>query len=213
VLNTRVSPDGKWIFYQHEVRPGDSAAPKEVMRIPVTGGTPQLLFTTRPNSFLACARAPAKLCVIAEPDDDRRHVIVTAFDPVKGRGTELTRWDVDIGMNVGELSPEGTQYAAITSPGGPLCIFSLRGERTLVIKLNNWSNPLQTLYWAADGKGFFVISSFSNDVSLLYVDLRGDVHKLRDHVALGDSPASPDGRHLAFMSQTTDGNMWTMENF
>ncbi len=213
VLNTRLSPDGKWILYQHEVRPGDSAAPKEVMRIPITGGTPESLFTARPNSFLACARAPAKLCVIDEPSEDRKQLIITAFDPLKGRGTELTRFDVDIGMNIGELSPEGTRYAAITSTGGPINIFSLRGEGTQVIKLKNWSNPLQTLYWAADGKGFFVISSFSNDVSLLYVDLRGDVHKLRDHVALGDSPASPDGRHLAFMSQTTDGNMWTMENF
>jgi len=168
---------------------------------------------TSPGYFLACARAPAKLCVIAEPAESRRQVIITAFDPLKGRGAELTRFDVDIGMNVGELSPEGARYAAITSTGGPLNIFSLRGERTQVIKLKNWSNPLQTLYWAADGKGFFVISSSSNDASLLYVDLRGDVHKLRDHVALGDSPASPDGRHLAFMSQTTDGNMWTMEKF
>ena len=215
VLNTRVSPDGKWIFYQHEVRPGDPAAPKEVMRIPVTGGTPQLLFTTRPGSFLACARAPAKLCVIAEPAEGRKQVIITAFDPLKGRGTELTTFDVDPGMKdwPGELSADGTRYAAITSSGGPLNIFSLRGEGTQVIKVKNWSNPLQTLYWAADGKGFFVISSVSRDASLLYVDLRGNAHKLRDHVAAGDSPASPDGRHLAFMSQTVDGNMWTMENF
>jgi serine/threonine protein kinase/Tol biopolymer transport system component len=213
VLNTRVSPDGNWILYQHEVRPGDAAAPKEVMRIPVSGGASQLVFTTRPDSFISCARAPAKLCVIAEPDEDRRHVIITAFDPLRGRGTELTSFDVDAGMNAGELSPEGNRYAAITSPGGPINIFSLRGKGTQVVKLNNWSDPLQTLYWAADGKGFFVISSVSRDASLLFVDLRGSAHKLRDHVALGDSPASPDGRHLAFMSQTTDGNMWTMENF
>jgi Tol biopolymer transport system component len=116
-------------------------------------------------------------------------------------------------MIAGELSPEGTRYAAIASTGGPINIFSLRGEGTQVIKLKNWSNPLQTLYWAADGKGFFVISSVGSDASLLYVDLRGNARKLRDHVALGDSPASPDGRHLAFMSQTTDGNIWTMENF
>lgn len=213
VLNTRVSPDGNWILYQHEVRPGDPAAPKEVMRIPITGGASHLVFTTTPGSFLACARARAKLCVIAELAEGSKQVVITAFDPLKGRGIELTRFEVDTGMNVGELSPEGDRYAAITSPGGPINIFSLRGEGTQVVKVNNWSNPLQTLYWAADGKGFFVISSASRDASLLYVDLRGNAHKLRDHVALGDSPASPDGRHLAFMSQTTDGNMWTMENF
>jgi serine/threonine protein kinase/dipeptidyl aminopeptidase/acylaminoacyl peptidase len=215
VLNARVSPDGKWILYQHEVGPGDASAPKEVMRISVVGGPSQFVFTTRPGSFLSCARAPAKLCVIAEPAANREQVIITAIDPSKGRGSELTRFDVDPSMNdwPGELSADGTRYAAITSPGGPIYLFSLRGQATEVINLKGWSNSLQTLYWAADGLGLFVISSSSREAILLYVDLFGNVHKLRDHVALGDSPASPDGRHLAFMSQTTDGNIWTMENF
>ena len=215
VLNARVSSDGGWILYQHEVRPGDAAAPREVMRIPVAGGTSQLAFTTTPGSFLSCARAPAKLCVIAEPAGNHKQVIITAIDPLTGRGPELTRFDADPSMNdwPGELSPDGTRYAAITSPGGPIYIFSLRGQATQAIKLKGWSNSLQTLYWAADGKGLFAISSFGREAVLLYVDLFGNVHKLRDDVALGDSPASPDGRHLAFMSQTVDGNIWTMENF
>jgi len=215
VLNARVSSDGSWILYQHEVRPGDATAPREVMRIPVAGGTSQLAFTTRPGSFLSCARAPAKLCVIAEPAGNHKQVIITAIDPLTGRGPELTRFDVDSSMNdwPGELSPDGTRYAAITSPGGPIYIFFLRGQATQAIKLKGWSNSLQTLYWAADGKGLFAISSFGREAVLLYVDLFGNVHKLRDHVALGDSPASPDGRHLAFMSQALDGNIWTMENF
>ena len=215
VLNARVSSDGNWILYQHEVKPGDAAAPKEVMRIPVAGGTSQSVFTTRPGSFLSCARAPAKLCVIAEPAGDHKQVVITAIDPLEGRGSELTRFDVDPSMNdwPGELSADGTRYAAITNPGESIYLFSLRGQATEVIKMKGWSNSLQTLYWAADGKGFFVISSSGREAVLLYVDLFGNVRKLRDHVALGDSPASPDGRHLAFMNQTADGNMWTMENF
>jgi serine/threonine protein kinase len=215
VLNARVSPEGNWILYQHEVRSGDATAPKEVMRMPVVGGPSQFVFTTRPGSFLSCARAPAKLCVIAELTEDHKQVIITDIDPSKGRGSERTRFDVDPSMNdwPGELSPDGTRYAAITSPGGPIYIFSLRGQATEVIKVKGWSNSLQTLYWAADGKGLFVISSSNREGVLLYVDLFGNVHKLRDHVALGDSPVSPDGRHLAFMSQTADRNMWTMENF
>jgi serine/threonine protein kinase len=215
VLNARVSADGNWILYQREVRSGDATAPKEVMRMPVVGGPSQFVSTTRPDSFLSCARAPAKLCVIAEPTADHKQVVITAIDPLEGRGSELSRFDVDPSMNdwPGELSPDCTRYAAITSPGGPIYIFSLRGHATEVIKVKGWSNSLQTLYWAADGKGLFAISSFGREAVLLYVDLFGNVHKLRDHVALGDSPTSPDGRHLAFTSQTVDGNMWTMENF
>ena len=215
VVNARVSSDGNWILYQHEVRPGDATAPREVMRIPLAGGTSQSVFTTRPGSFLSCARSPAKLCVIAEPAGNHEQVIITAIDPLKGRGPVLTHFDVDPSMTdwPGELSPDASRYAAITSPGGPIYNFSLRGQATQVIKVKGWNYPLQTLYWAADGKGLFAISSFSRETVLLHVDLFGNVHKLRDHVAPGDSPASPDGRHLAFMSQTTDGNMWTMENF
>ena len=215
VVNTRVSPDGHWILYQHEVTPGDPAAPREVMRIPVTGGSSQLVFTTRPNSFLFCARAPAKLCAIAEPAGDRKQVIITSFDPLKGRGDELTRFDVESSVTdmPGELSPDGTRFAAITSPGGPIYLFSLRGQGTQVVKVKQWSNPLQTLSWAADGKGLFAVSAVRRDAVLLYVDLEGNAHKLLDHAGLGDTPTSPDGRHIAFMSWTVDGNIWTMENF
>lgn len=215
VLNARVSSDGKWILYQHEVRPGDATAPKEVMRMPVAGGPSQFVFTTRPASFLSCARAPAKLCVIAEPTADHKQVVITAINPMEGRGSELTRFDVDPSMNdwPGELSPDGTRYAAITNPGGPIYILSLHGQATEVIKVKGWGNSLQTLYWAADGQGLFGITSYNREGLLLYVDLFGNAHKLRDHVALGDTPASPDGRHLAYVSETADGNIWTMENF
>jgi serine/threonine protein kinase len=213
--NSRVTPDGKWVLYQRDTRPGDPETPVEVMRIPLNGGTSQFVFGTRPGSFLFCSRAPATLCVIAEPDGGRKQAIITAIDPLKGRGAELTRLDLDPSMDnwPGELSPDGAQFAAITSPGGPIFLFSLRRQATQVIKVEGWSSPLQTLTWAADGRGLFVISASGRDAVLLYVDLYGNAHKLLDHVALGDTPASPDGRHLAFLSQTTDGNMWTIENF
>jgi Tol biopolymer transport system component len=134
---------------------------------------------------------------------------------LKGRGAELARFDLQTSTDnwPGELSPDGTEFAAITSPQGPIYLFSLRRQATQVIEVKGWSSLLQTLTWAADGKGLFVISALGTDAVLLYVDLNGNAHKLLDHVALGDTPASPDGRHLAFLSQTTDGNIWTMENF
>jgi Tol biopolymer transport system component len=88
----------------------------------------------------------------------------------------------------------------------------LRGHSTQVIEVRGWDN-LQSLGWAADGKSLFVHSEANQRLAILNVDLHGNAHVLQDKVWLSDLPASPDGRYLAFMSQTVDGNMWMMENF
>jgi hypothetical protein len=50
----------------------------------------------------------------------------------------------------------------------------------------------------------------------LYVDFQGNAHLLWENSGgSGETEArpSPDGRHLAFNSWTTSGNIWLMENF
>ena len=57
--------------------------------------------------------ALVNLCVIAERSDDRKQMIVTGFDPLKGRVRELARFDVDPALDVNVdnlicvLSPDG----------------------------------------------------------------------------------------------------------
>jgi Tol biopolymer transport system component len=217
--NSRVSPDGKWVLYVQEVRHGaaltwDATSPIQIMRVPITGGTSQLVFTARPRGRIACAKAPSKLCVIEEPTEDRKQMVVTAFDPLEGRGPELAKFDVGPNPDSwgGELSPDGTRIAALAGPGGHISILSLRGRSTKVIKVSGCDN-LQVVSWAADGKSLFVLNGVNQKLAILNVDLLGNAHLLRDKVGASDLPASPDGRHLAFMSQTMDGNMWMMENF
>jgi hypothetical protein len=55
------------------------------------------VLTTQANVFhsLARARAPASLCMIAEWTADNRQLVFTGFDPVKGRGHELARFDTN----------------------------------------------------------------------------------------------------------------------
>jgi Tol biopolymer transport system component len=72
---------------------------------------------------------------------------------------------------------------------------------------------LQSLGWAADGKSLFVHNEANQKLSILNVDLHGNAHLVRDDVWSSDLPASPDGRYLAFMSQTVNSNLWMMENF
>jgi WD40 repeat protein len=191
--------------------------PEPVMRVPITGGTPEQLFGARPWSAITCAKSPSELCVIVEPADDRKQVTLTTLDPLHGRGSELARFDLDLheGNWQFELSPDGTRVAATPSPAGPIYIFSLRGQATQQLHVKGWSNLL-SLSWAADGKSLFVFSGNQHERALLHVDLQGNAHFLWENPgAYGESAAvaSPDGRHLAMSGRTLNSNIWIMENF
>jgi hypothetical protein len=69
------------------------------MRIPVSGGVPQLVLEMRNRIHYGCARAPASLCVVLEASEDEKHLTVTAFDPLKGRGKVLRTIDRDPSVN------------------------------------------------------------------------------------------------------------------
>src|SRR4029077_7410008 len=86
VWNAHVSPNGKWVLYQLDMMP-----PEEILRVPITGGLPEVITTTRSDGFFLCAKAPSDVCVIVEPTEDRKEIVITALDPAKGRGSEITR--------------------------------------------------------------------------------------------------------------------------
>ena len=121
----------------------------------------------------------------------------------------MTAWAIDV-------SPEGTQIAAIRSPEGPIYIFSLAGQSTQIIKVKHWSN-LRTVNWAADGKGLYVVSSNGSgsvrEGILLSVDLHGNARALWEHASIQGMSASPDGRHLAMVRPIAESNIWMLENF
>ena len=166
VRDPRVSPDGKWVVYFPEARsniPTVAVNPEPVMRVPIDGGPSQRLFAAKPNSLPFCAKSPSHLCVLAEPNEAGKQMIFAAFDPLKGRGAELARFNLDPNTHpwAFDLSPDGTRIAAFQNPAGPICILSLRGLATQEIRVKGWSN-LKSLNWTANGKGLFV--STDNDV-------------------------------------------------
>jgi WD40 repeat protein len=217
----RVSPDGKWIVGL--VWPTQMAPDLKLllMRVPITGGTPELIFPIVAHSWsmISCARPPSDLCGIANPTEDRRQLVVTAFDPVNGQGPELARFDLDPNEPrwYFAISPDGTRLAAKPGPEGPIWIHSLRDKTATVLTGKDLHN-IESLAWAAGGQGLFVTKGMRAETEILYVDLLGNANVVWKSEGNGADhenrmQPSPDGRHLAIQNSTMESNMWRMENF
>jgi hypothetical protein len=157
--------------------------------------------------------------VLAEQSQDRKRMIVSMFDPLKGRGSELARFDFDRELETLEVptcvvSPDGTRLAIARSPESPIEIRSLRGQliRTIPSRLEG---QLIWLEWSVDQRGFFVTRKGQSGNELLLVDLRGKATKLRKCIGTETcfGLPSPDGRHLAIVDRDQSNNMWMMESF
>src|SRR5438128_10580422 len=57
------------------------------------------IFSIKNLNGWGCARFPSDLCVIAERSDDRKQAIITSFDPLEGRGSDLMRITLDPKLN------------------------------------------------------------------------------------------------------------------
>jgi len=217
VRTTAISADGNWFLFGVRAKPGNQSSNRNVMRVPITGGPPQLVYTARPHSQILCARSPSILCLIGEPTEDRKQIIFATFDPLKGLGAEVTRFDLDPNEDnwAFDLSADGTRIAATRRPDGPIYILSLSGHPTQEIKVKGGRKGILGFNWAANGKGLYVSSEAPGGAELLYVDFQGNSQVLWKNSA-GNFTAglpSPDGLRLAIAGLGFDGNIWMMENF
>ena len=214
-LGTAVSPDGKWLLSNSGDWPGDRKDPK-LIRIPIAGGSPELVTTTVWASTISCARSPSSLCVLGEKTEDRKRLIFTSIDVLKGRGPELARFDLDPGidyLNV-DISPDGTRLAMSGNPKGPIHILNLRNHSEQVIPAK-FNNLVGDFHWAADGKGLYVPDQTKRGTEISYLDLHGNKRVLWVNPSGWNTSArpSPDGRHLAIQISSVTSNIWMMENF
>jgi eukaryotic-like serine/threonine-protein kinase len=226
-----LSPEGSWVLYvvipddevpletnkimRDPVTDAGRAATHKIMRVPITGGSPQLVLTANLEEWPRCARSPATLCAIAQRSADRKQLVFTAFDAVKGRGRELARSNTDATTDYHwDLSPDGTRIALLKHRRGRVQILSLNGQPPQEITAKGW-NTLSSMNWTADGKGLFVSSYTQRGADMLHMDLQGNVRFLWEHpggIEIYGLP-SPDGRHLAMRGWNVESNLWMMENF
>jgi Tol biopolymer transport system component len=180
------SADGAWMLYVETPRTqANPAPPDRLMRIPASGGVPQFVLETRHLLDFRCARAPASLCVIFETNEDRKQLVITAFDPLKGRGKVLRTIENDPSHdreitvkgwpNITGLdrAPDGKGYycGSVSPQGNTLLYVDLKGSARVL-----WQN-----------KGGF----------------GGQIWGV----------LSPDGRYLAIEGAVTNSNVWMIEGF
>jgi Tol biopolymer transport system component len=208
-----VSPDGAWILYLESDAPkSKGAAPAaRLMRMATAGGAPEKVFDAQPAAGFVCARAPAKLCVLSEVDGGQ--TVFTAFDPVKGRLRELTRTNQTF---VWDLSPDGTRIARLTQPDSTavIKIVSLVGDAETSVRLDR-AVAAQQLAWAADGRSFYVVAVPRDRVWLL-LRVAPDGHTtplIPPQMWMYSAAASPDGKRIAYTSNTGQGNVWLLEGY
>ena len=210
----RVSPDGSWVLYSAFPEAGPASG--RFMRVPISGGPPQLVMEPRAQASLSCSSRPSAECILYELTADQKQQVFWSFDPVRGRGHELFRitHDANTPLN-GMLSPDGSRFAILkTDPHeGRIRLLALSGKVEREIEVKGWSN-FSSLEWAADGKSLFVSCPGPLGATLLRVDLKGRVQPVWD-VRGGQTwaIASPDGQYLAIAKQTVDRNAWMVENF
>ncbi len=213
----RVSADGASIFYHASLKSElfSWSEPANLMRVPISGGPPQLVRYEPSLYDIRCAHLPARLCVLSEREP--RQQVFYSFDLVQGKGRELTRIDVNpaVGGYHWDVSPDGSRIAVTMSSEreGRIRILTLvGGVRDVVV--NGW-NGFQSLDWSADGKGLYASSQSPQAATLLYSDLEGHAQVLwrRDGIFKTWGIPSPDGRHLAFVEWTSANNVWMIENF
>jgi hypothetical protein len=119
--------------------------------------------------------------VLAEQSEDRKQMIASILDPVKGRGPELTRFDFDrelIEVWTCVISLDGTRLAIRRGPESSIEIHSLHGR--LIRKITSQSvGELTLLTWSADQKGLFARRKGPGGNDLLHLDFQGNVTSLR----------------------------------
>jgi len=218
------TPDNKWIIAliwpavegRVEERP---SVPLPLVRIPLTGGTPETILELSRPAFISCTRPPLNRCVIAESSEDHRQMIVSALDAIKGRGAELARFnlarDVDVLVEnlICAISPDGNRLAFARSPESPIEIYTLSDQKIRKVTSQSFGQ-LAGLVWAPDQSGFFITRKAEDGTEMLHLDFQWHLGSLRKCFGWGCFPVpSPDGRHLAIIDNTESTNMWMMENF
>ena len=212
VVSARLTPDGSEVLYL--VLPGSKSSDKRLrlMRMPLAGGTPQVVLQEQAIDNFQCARAPHTLCVFGQLSE--RNLRFLSFDPEVGKGSELAKIDIGLKYNW-SLSPDGATLAIAQARHNEIELLSTQGRPTRTLTLEGGVG-VASLDWAADGRSIWASSwPATGTQALLNISLNGKVKPMfRDSDKdVGWVIPSPDGRYIAFWEAGGSANAWVLQGF
>ncbi|HEY6291097.1 MAG TPA: hypothetical protein VI455_05975 [Terriglobia bacterium] len=219
VPGAMVSPGGVWILYGDSSRamPGAPSSPSRLMRRPAPGGPPEMVVEEAAGMRwdYRCPLKPGSSCVLSQ--EEGADFVFYSLDPMRGKGEQLGRMEgAQAGFTGWNISPDGARLAVVRGEdkyNGRIDVLTLSSHDWHEMPVEPVWGHLQSIAWAADGRGFFVTSWLPESFNLLHVTLAGKVNPLlRNHRQWMHNPLpSPDGKYLAFGAQTWDSNVWMLE--
>jgi len=224
--HAEMTGDGAWIVYLSTPLgpPGlglTSLTTARVMRLPSTGGTPELVaqFQNDGSIDFHCSSRAGSTCVLSRWEQDQ--LTFFAFDALKGQGKPLIKTHMQAPKSLWwSISPNGSRIAIKSDDQlrDRIRILNVKKANENDVQLPKASH-LWEQEWTPDGKALIVaVSSEETGGSCLgYMDLQGGITCLiRGTVNqyFGDNIVfSPDGHSLAFGQRGWSDNVWLVENF
>jgi hypothetical protein len=210
----RLSADGSQVLYLSQTDPAYASVPQSLMRLPVTGGPPQLVLQDIALGNYQCARLPSTLCIATKMEKDGWTLF--SFDPVRGTGRKLGK--LNGLLHNWSLSPDGKTFADFP---GVHSIHYLSVENGAVkedktVTLDEW--PVYNGDWNADGSALLIPSATPTGTPvILEVNRAGKASVVLEGAAstsFGFMIQSPDGRHGILGAVVHgDNNAWMVDNF
>jgi len=218
LVGGRLTPDGSSILYLQLPSPGDTDQRIRLMRLALSGGTPQPVLVELGITNLQCARAPHAVCMFSKSSGGS--LVFLTFDPVSGKENEFTRiTDQEWYSYNWSLSPDGSTLAFSkkdrTEDPGAIRMLPVAGGAERTLSVQPWSG-ISYIDWATDSRSLWVHAvSPAGAETLLNVDLRGNAKPVlqESEMRLGWAIPSPDSRHLAIWQAAESSNAWLLENF
>jgi eukaryotic-like serine/threonine-protein kinase len=202
----RVTPDGRWILF--DSRSFDTREAR-VMRVPIEGGPASEVLRSDRLAHVRCGLQ--RTCVLVEQHEGER--VVSALDPMTGRGRELLRQPPRSGAPA--VSPDGSRVAFVLGETGRhIRIVPLAGGAPRDVAVSGITR-LASLDWTADGRGFFSADAAAEGTTLVFVGLDGKVRPLWRSASHRGTWAIPsrDGRQVAIFDNAVDRNVWLASGF
>jgi Tol biopolymer transport system component len=210
----QLSPDRAWILYAEQKASNriPTYTNARLMRIPVAGGPAETVLDIQGMATFRSPQAIGSSPVLCEFKNGS--AVFTAFDPVRGRGRELSHEDA-YAQPLWCLSPDGSTIAIVVASRDSIPRIRLLSTSHAPSREVRLEGPvaINDISYGADGHSWFVISA-GEQWRLLHVDSRGRTATLTPpQLWMYSSATSPDGKRVAYTSNTGQGNIWMLEGF